>query len=108
MWVEGARWQPDNDRTSARRTMGPEKTNRSTGARNPKRRKRSMEGRMVPGGRKVGTLHGHFQEVREKDCGKKGGKRSAELEAEEEGGSDAEVRIYQPPTKKAHKNRESR
>ena len=106
--VEGARWQPNDGRASARRTTGPEETNRSTGARNPKIRKRSIEGRMVPGSRKTGTLHGHFQEVREKECGKKGGKRSAKSEAEEEGGSDAEVRIYQPPTKKAHKNKESR
>ena len=67
-----------------------------------------MEGRIVPGGRKAGTLHRHFQGAQEKECGKKGGKRSAKSEAEEEGNSGTEARIYQPATKKAHKSKESR
>ena len=113
IWEEGVgaeevRWQPHVTQTSTRRATGPEEANKGKRARHPKRRKRGTEGRIVPGGRKAGTLHHHFQGTQEKECGKRGGKRSAKSEAEEEGSSDTEVRIYQPPTKKAHKSKESR
>ena len=108
MGAEEVRWQPHDIQTWTRRTTGPEEANKGKRARHPKRRKRGMEGRIVPGGRKAGTLHRHFQGAQEKECGKKGGKRSAKLEAEEEGNSGTEARIYQPPTKKAHKSKESR
>ena len=53
------------------------------------------------------TLLGHYQDVRENTNNKKGSKRSAKSEAEEEGSGETDVRIYQPPAKRTKEDTQS-
>ena len=60
--------------------------------------------RIIPGRKKMRTLFGWYERARRSKDGKKGRKRSVKSEAEEEKGSKTDVRILQPPKKKAKEN----
>ena len=60
---------------------------------------------IIPGSKKMRALFGWYERARKRPDDKKGRKRSVNLEAEEEGGSKTDVRILQPPMRKAKRTR---
>ena len=105
LWEAGigavdARWHPHQEGGNSEGAVNSEQPNRGRGARTHKR-KRSNEGRILQGSNRMRTVFGCYERVRKRKEDRRCSKRSARLEAKEEGAGKTDVRIYQPPVKKA-------
>ena len=97
---ENARWHPHQGVSGSTGAVRTGQTSGGKGARTHKR-KRSKEGRIIPGSKRMRTVFRCYKRVRKRKEGRGGSKRSARSEAEEGDAGKTDVRIYQPPVKKA-------
>ena len=105
LWETGtgavdARWHPHQEGANSEGVVYSEQLN---GGRRPRtdKRKRSDEGRIIPGSKRMRTVFRCYERVPKRKEDRRGSKRSAISEAGAEGAGKTDVRIYQPPVKKA-------
>jgi hypothetical protein len=99
---EMVRWCPQESTVDRAKAVIAAQSQEWGGSRTHKR-KRGREGRIILGSKRMRTAYrGHVDDHRCKEAGR-GSKRSTRSEAEEEGSDKAEVRLVQPPEKRAKK-----
>ena len=105
LWEAGigavdARWHPHQEGENSEGAENSEQPNGGRGARTHKR-KRSNEGRIILGSKRMRTVFGCYDRVQKRKVDRRGSKRSARSEEEDEGDGKTGVRIYQPTVNKA-------